>query len=285
MTTKEGRILDLICQIQQDGEFRNLSRTTKDALAAAFAFVVKNCDLDAMSKVKAVLSAPSAAGLSLGDGDSEDDLFPSETQPGDGQPADFLSVDKAMGGLDSDSNNDFTLVKSKRPRLCKSRWKGQECENADCPFAHPPYCTDLACKDKRLPNCEAWHTRPKAARPKLRPAKSGNGNRGAPSSFNPKGFSKSGKKTEDVRDLKLRLANTQLALFRAQKKSVTIRPNNSYASVVASRSPPATTAHPPTQIVSDASQARAVTTQEGDLCAQMALIVEQLASLAARLRA
>ena len=83
-------------------------------------------------------SAAGGSGMTKGSGSSGEDDGGSSTSSGSNSSPSPSSVDK--------------------PKVCKSRWRGRTCNVEDCSRAHPNYCTSKACKPKRDPACNDWHT-------------------------------------------------------------------------------------------------------------------------------
>ncbi len=120
-----------------------------------------------------------------------------------------------------------------RPKLCKSRWTGSTCEDVNCERAHPSYCTDDNCKERRNPNCLLWHIRNK---------KLGNWEkRAAAPSGHKSGFSRRGSKFLGKKSLELQLLSSQLEVYKAKEKIARIsraRPTKkTYAEVTAAAPP------------------------------------------------
>ncbi len=281
-TMDEERILELICQLQHDEQYRNYSKTNKDVIAAALLYMVKKCDPEELSKITSELADSAKEANTSGAEDSLSDIF---TQ---GLTQEEKGPEKLKANAEEQTEDGFTKVERKRPRMCISRWKGEECSTDGCTYAHPPYCRNQSCKEKKNPDCTFWHFKPK----KSSRQESGNDRRGVatPSSRNPNG-GKGSKRTLDVRSLKLKLANTQIALLRAQKKSARTSSRSTYAAVAAAQSMTALPIPPPPD--SQATQCNPllpVSTQEtvgsqrDDIRHQVASIAEQLAALASRLR-
>jgi hypothetical protein len=80
-------------------------------------------------------------------------------------------VPKSEGEDDGTSWSKVTTKKKKR--VCRSTYKGVECDMDICDFAHPTICT--ACKERRDPKCKLWHVASSMA------SKNGRGGRGPPS--------------------------------------------------------------------------------------------------------
>ena len=118
-------------------------------------------------------------------------------------------------------------------RLCRSVWTGRQCSIQDCSFAHPPLCSDPACRPQRRPECKHWHTVRTRRQPAVdstsrkqpsKEVKSGNFKKGIRSSpLN---------KRAAVTNLQLEadLAKTKLALHKAQRKASQKQASQSYAS-------------------------------------------------------
>ncbi len=236
------------------------------------------------------------------EGDSGGDLFLTQSQLGEDLNQDeghrsssSQPLEENKEGLVDESGEGFIPVATKRPRVCNSRWRGKECTREDCSFAHPAYCANPACKEKSLPGCKLWH--PKSKMPASRQGR-GNARRGgASSSFNPKGSNT--RRKDSVQSLKLKLANTQIALMRAQKSASSSQGNN-HAAGAASQCPSsqgntyaAVAARKRGGLCPTSTQEAATphlmrqevdTSAQDDIRAQVAMLAEQLGALVARLR-
>ena len=136
----------------------------------------------------------------------------------------------ALSGTQPPSSSSANVVEPPQQRLCKSRWAGTSCNIKACDRAHPNFCKEEGCKDKRKPDCPFWHT-----------VRKGNSSRRATAPST----QKSGHKTEfkgkfqgKKQDLKIKLMSSQLEALRAKEKLAALtrpktRPSRSYAAAAA----------------------------------------------------
>jgi hypothetical protein len=194
-------------------------------------------------------------------------------------------VPKSQG--EDDGSNWIKVTKKKR--VCRSTYKGIECDMVACDFTHPTICTACtAGKERRDPECKLWHVA--TAKPKSKPSASkssalGKGSRGkVPSSSNPKGNHK------DYSGLKRKLAvsetqclRAELALMKAQRSNMD--PSRRKYSTVAS--PPVAPATNPTPraVSTTAPSSLDVVQILAQMAQQSQQMSQQFAALAARLQA
>jgi hypothetical protein len=219
--------------------------------------------------------------------------FPKEKPPlkddieNAGNTAEII-VPKSQG--EDDGSNWIKVTKKKR--VCRSTYKGIECDMVACDFAHPTICTACtAGKERRDPECKLWHVA--TAKPKSKPSASkssalGKGSRGkVPSSSNPKG-----NHNKDYGGLKRKLAvsetqclRAELALMKAQRSNMDPS-RRKYSTVASPHVAPATNPTPTPRAVSTTSPSSPDVVQ---ILAQMAQQSQQMslqfAALAARLQA
>ncbi len=213
MCSKE---IELLRHVLQTGEVKNPSKVTKDTLMAVIKYMVpKICDPTLNAKLVQDLTAPATDDWSSQDNAAanEDDIFSNSQET-----------------TQEDSPKTEARTQLDRPKLCKSRWTGSTCEDANCERAHPSYCKEDNCKERRNPNCLLWHT--------IRNKKSGNGEKRAAAPSGPKsGFSKQGSKFLGKKSLELQLLSSQLEVYKAKEKIARIsraRPTKkTYAEVTA----------------------------------------------------
>ncbi len=220
---KEEEFLDLIRQLRHDGEYRNLSKTTKPILAATLSFVIKKCSSDAMDQLEAALEAELSVDLSdsQGGGDSRDDLFLSQEE------TQFSPSTSKAAEQTTPVDGEDVLTRPKGP-VCRDRYKGKSCSDPGrCEEenrAHPTYCTIDGCTGAR---CGMWHVIPKARKNSRgghppAPKNQGNGRKGsgrAPLTQAHTKKPKSGKgKSPSVEVLRLRAELAEAARRLAESK-------------------------------------------------------------------
>jgi hypothetical protein len=207
------------------------------------------------------------------------------------------------GGKKSEHEDDgtswSTVTTKKKKRVCRSTYKGVECDMVVCDFDHPTICTAcMAGKERRDPKCKLWHVAPAKPKSKSTATKSttskstaskstalGKGSRGKVpfSSSNPKG-----NQNKDYSGLKRKLAvsetqclRAELALIKAQRSNLAPS-RRKYSSVVS----PLTRLPAPTQAVSTpASSTPDVVQILAQMAQQSQQMSQQFAALAARLQA
>jgi hypothetical protein len=229
----------------------------------------------------------------------KDAKAPLDTQPPAESPKkeDYNVVPKSGGEDDGTSWSKVTSKKKKR--VCRSTYKGVECDMVVCDFDHPTICTACtAGKERRDPKCKLWHVAPAKPKSKSTATKStaskstaskssalGKGSRGKVpfSSSNPKG-----NQNKDYSGLKHKLAVSETQCLRAELALIKAQRSNpapsrqKYSSVVS----PLTRLPAPTQAVSTpASSTPDVVQILAQMAQQSQQMSQQFAALAARLQA
>jgi hypothetical protein len=198
--------------------------------------------------------------------------------------------------LGEDEGASWIKVMKKKKRVCRSTYKGVECDMVSCDFDHPTICTACtAGKERRDPECKLWHIAPAKPKSKSKSTASkstaskssalGKGSRGKVpfSSSNPKG-----NHNNDYSGLKRKLAVSETQCLRAELALIKAQRSNpaplrqKYSSVVS----PLTRLPAPTQAVSTpASSSPDVVQILAQMAQQSQQMSQQFAALAGRLQA
>ncbi len=261
MCSKE---IELLRHVLQTGEVKNPSKVTKDTLMAVIKYMVPRiCDPTLNAKLVHDLTAPCTDDDSAAKED--DDIFYNSQESTQNQ-----------SGPEAEGKQQI-LTQPDRPKLCKSRWSGSTCQDADCTRAHPSYCKEESCKEKRNPSCLLWHVRNK------RP---GNWERRAAAPSGPKsGSFNRGSNNTGKKSLKLKLLSSQLEVYKAKEKMARLaraRPiRKTYAEAVAATPQP----HPtPTQTQLTAQVPSATSVHPNNLGHVVELLTAVLSTLQSQAR-
>ena len=214
------------CSVLEEARLRGevTADVDREILIAALVFSVQAHSTEMFDKL---LNAPEdAKNAPAGDhSQGEDDFFdaaqPTASQPTASQPT------ATQHSTQSFTTSEQATNSTNRPRLCRSVWTGKACSIPDCRLAHPPRCSDPACRPRRQLDCSNWHTvrtvkRKEPARFVNPNRELGNSKRGKPSPLTTKRAATSLKLEAD-------LAKAKLALFKAKAKTAHRQQGMSYA--------------------------------------------------------
>lgn len=215
VTADTDRILDILRYAAQSREIKNLSKVTKDTLAAVITYVAPRIvDPSLHSDLIKDLSAhPAPASNPINEVD--DPVGTQTSSPLAMRPLSQTPINGDSEGF--------------RRRVCRAIWRGRTCTDMDsCTSYHPSRCEDQACVPKRQPDCDNWHRKPRP----ITTSSQGNHSRGTRQpnnkvggrSNNIKGRMVNSRGKEDtiqLLQLQLRVERQQRALEAARQKAKT----------------------------------------------------------------
>ncbi len=138
-----------------------------------------------------------------------------------------VSVDVPAANDTQTSQHGVGSQETKKPKLCKTVWKGVPCSSNTCEYFHPRFCSSSACTPTRRLDCPDWHPRKKGERKNL-----GNGNRGTRQPDRSKAALGNSKRTgpnkrlsDEIKmlHLKLKVAQLEAQSLRAKNRPVSYR--------------------------------------------------------------